>query len=123
MQNKLTFPMMIYIIKENSDYNKDYTIEDVPASSYSKELYDYLCDDWMTLGRPIPTYEEWKNECIEKDLEDKKRSSKYKTCVDRLAVRSLEEMESYFKSNPTTRVLDCDREWRPANELKMLKRR
>ena len=106
MKDEYGTPRLTYFITYNPNYGKEYTIEDIEKPE--RELYDYLMCDWMTLGRPIPEYENWATQAMERDLVHKQNSAKCKLMADKVATISFEEIEEFFHTNKSDIVRFID---------------
>jgi hypothetical protein len=87
---ELVYPILIYYLKYNPNYGKNYTIEDIERPS--EELFSCFVSDCMTLGRNIPEYEEWVTRVMYSELQSLQDSSTYQYTIDKQAVHTFEDI-------------------------------
>ena len=88
-------PCLIFYIEYNSEYGKVYSMDDIEKPS--EELYSYYEGDCMTLGRGIHDYERWCDIYMKSELERKKRCASCRLSVEKFAIRSFADIESFYE--------------------------
>lgn len=94
--DNLKYPCLIFYIEKNSNYGKSVSISDI--RSPTEEYYNTCLGDWMTLGRDIPTFEEFCSRCVQEDYEDSLRDSKCEFTVCKLVVNSFDEINNFYNN-------------------------
>lgn len=95
-----------YFVKLNPEYGKEYSIEDIYKPS--EEDFGWHIGDYMTLGRPIPEYEDWATRHVDAELKRKQEGAKCPLMIEKKASSSLQEMEEFYNANKSviTRFVD-----------------
>ncbi len=89
---EVVYPCLVYYLEKNKDFNKTFTLDDIPNPT--KELYEYVVSDWMTLGRPILSYDEWAITRREYILKSKIAMSKSHYILNKISVDSFEDIKN-----------------------------
>lgn len=87
---KQFYPCLVFFLTKNPEYGKIHTMETMTKPS--EELYRYYMDDYLTLGRPIPKYEEWAQRYMELELERLQRISQCGLSADKVSVQRFEDI-------------------------------
>ena len=95
--DNLKYPCLIFYIEKNSNYGKSVSISDI--RSPTEECYNACLGNWMTLGRDIPTFEEFCSRCVQIEYEDSLRDSKCQYTIYKLAVNSFDEINNFYNNN------------------------
>lgn len=101
-------PYLTYTIEPNPDFGKIFTIADVEKSS--EDDYGHVVDNLMTLGRPLPEYEEWAIQGMQYDLELLQQKSKAQLIVYKFPIACEADLENLARrlktSNGACRFVD-----------------
>jgi len=92
-----SLPQVVYYVYLNEEFKKVYTMDDIEKPG--KMVYDFSMQDYMTLGRPMPKYEDWAQAYMERELERKQRSAECLLTLGKIGVTSFDDIETFFKEN------------------------
>ena len=92
-----SLPQVMYYVYLNEQFKKVYTMDDIEKPE--KMLYDFSMQDYMTLGRPMPEYEDWAQAYMERELERKQRSAECLLTLGKIGITSFDDIETFFKEN------------------------
>ena len=97
LKKKYKLPCVVWYIIANENFRKVYTMDDIEKPS--EEFFDYHVSDLMTLGRPIPKYEEWAKHYMEMSLERKQSNTECLLTLERFHTISFDDIEKFFSDN------------------------
>lgn len=98
-------PYLIFYLEQNPDFGKTFTIDDIPQNS--EEVYSIIVSDCMTLGRQIPTFDEWDTTVRNHELNNRNESSKCALNIQNMPIMDEDDlMDKLKKFPPTTRFID-----------------
>ena len=106
LEKEYSMPCLVYYTIPNPDYGKECTMDDIEQPT--EEYFSYICDDLMSLGRKIPEYEDFANAYVKQELEDKITSSQCHLNLDKLAVSSLKDIETFYERKKSEGVRFVD---------------
>ncbi len=86
------YPCLVYYLKTNPDFGYNFTLSDIEKPS--REVYEYVMCDFMTLGRELPTYEEWSQKQQEAEYQSKLWSARCEYTICKQAVISFEDIHN-----------------------------
>ena len=97
LKKDFSLPCAVYYFYLNEEFKKVYTMDDIEKPG--KEAYDFRMQDYMTLGRPMPEYEDWAKGCMEMDLKRKQSKSECKVSLGKFGITSFDDIETFFSEN------------------------
>ena len=90
MKEDQVYPCLVFFLAKNPDFGKTFTMADVQIPS--EETYEHCLSNLMTLGRNLPSYEEWALQCRESELEEKQNSAQIELNLLKRAVEKFEDI-------------------------------
>ncbi len=101
----MSLPYLIYYLEPNPNYGKTWTLDDIPEET--EECFECVLGDYMTRGRPLPTFEQWAKRVRKGELESRIRDSKCELRIQKMCILDEEDLiEKLRRFDPTTRFVD-----------------
>jgi hypothetical protein len=88
------YPRLVFYYEINDKYKKKYTLSDIPPPS--REYYEACLGNLMTLGRNIPTFQEFSEFYIKNKLESLNHSFKAKYVASKFSATCFGDIENFY---------------------------